>query len=345
MLIAAHLGRTVLTALIPLAYVLDALSTWLLLVVVLANGTLSAVFDIGYVTYLPSLVPARRLAGANARLEATYSIAGAGGPGIGGMLVQWLTAPLAVLADSVTYLLAAVLGMRIRHREPEPEPPLPGSRSPWRALREGLSVIWKSPVLRPTLVQSAAFNLLGQIAFTLFLLYGVRELHLSSGTLGVVLSIASLGGLAGAVLAGAAARRLGIGRAMVLSMTAGSLALGAIPAVRGEDTAVTVTVLVAGLLLHELGLAVFNVHSLSLRARLIPDALFGRATAGWRLVSNGTLPLNGVLAGLLGAIFGVRWAIAIALAVLALFCLAYLLSPVRSLRESDIPSGTTAAKG
>ena len=300
-----------------------------------ATGTLSAVFDVGYVTYLPKLVTPDRLTAANARLESTYSIAGAGGPGLGGVLVQVFTAPVAVLADAVTYLVAGVLGLSIRHRESLPR----AERQPlWPALRQGVSLLWRHPVLRPVLAQSAAFNLLGQVVFTLFLLYGVEQLRLASSTLGVILSVSCLGGLAGAALASRAERRMGTGRVMAWSMAVGSLSLAAIPAAAGSVVAV-VAALIAGLILHELGLAVFNVHSLNVRARLVPAEMLGRVTAAWRLGSTGMLALNGVLASVLGELFGVRAAMAVAVGVLALCCLAFLLGPVASWTLEESPEG------
>lgn len=334
-LIATHFGRAVIISLIPLAYALDLLSVPLLLAVAFATGTLSAVFDVGYVTYLPKLVTPDRLTAANARLESTYSIAGAGGPGLGGVLVQVFTAPVAVLADAVTYLVAGVLGLSIRHRESLPR----AERQPlWPALRQGVSLLWRHPVLRPVLAQSAAFNLLGQVVFTLFLLYGVEQLRLASSTLGVILSVSCLGGLAGAALASRAERRMGTGRVMAWSMAVGSLSLAAIPAAAGSVVAV-VAALIAGLILHELGLAVFNVHSLNVRARLVPAEMLGRVTAAWRLVSTGMLALNGVLASVLGELFGVRAAMAVAVGVLALCCLAFLLGPVASWTLEESPEG------
>lgn len=193
-------------------------------------------------------------------------------------------------------------------------------------------------MLRPVLAQSAAFNLLGQVVFTLFLLYGVERLHLASSTLGVILSVSCLGGLTGAALAGRAERRMGTGRVMAWSMTIGSVSLAAIPGAAGSVAAV-VAALIAGLVLHELGLAVFNVHSLSVRARLVPDEMLGRVTAAWRLVSSCMLALNGVLASVLGGLFGVRAAMAIAVGVLALCCLVFLLGPVATWTLEESPEG------
>jgi MFS family permease len=337
-LVAANLGRAVLLGLVPALYLLDMLTLPLLFGIVFGAGLLTAFYDVAYVTYLPQLVSRKSLVEANARLEATYSIAEVGGPGLGGILVQTITAPLAILVDAATYLVAAVLSMRIRHREPRPRQ---SSDQPslWRAIRDGMAITLRHPVLRPMVIQSALFNLFGVAVLTLFLLYGVRNLQLAASTLGILLAIGSIGGVLGAVVAGRAARRFGTGRTMVWSMALGSVSLILIPTASGAKPT-AVLLLTAGLVLHGLGLAVFNVHSLSARAMIIQPDMMGRATAAYRFISNGTLPLGGLLAAFLGQAVGVRAAMTISVVLLTLCCAVFLFSGVRTFEAS---AGTTAS--
>lgn len=328
-LVVTNFGRAALLGLIPLMYVLDLLTMTLLLVVAFAVGVLTAVFDIAYVAYLPQLVSRQKVVEANAKLEATYSIADVGGPGLGGLLVQLLTAPLALLADVASYLTAGVLALRIRHTEVPAASSGPAPR-PWESIRQGLSATLRHAVLRPMVVQSALFNLFGQAVFTLFLLYGVRNLHLSSTVLGAVLATGSLGGLAGTVVARKAAERFGTGRTIVWAMALASAALALVPAATGTPGTV-LALLVVGLALHGVGLAVFNVHSLAVRATLVPGEMLGRVTATYRVISNGTLPLAGVLAGILGQAYGARAAMVICIVTLCGCSAVFLLSPVRRL--------------
>jgi MFS family permease len=318
-MIAAHAGRAVLLALVPLLYVLDLLAMAPLLAIAFAVGALTAFFDIAYITYVPQLVTRDQLVDANAKLESTYTIAEVGGPGIGGVLVQTLTAPVAILADVVTYVLAGILGARIKHVETPPAGPT--SRV---AIKDGILATLRHPVLRPVVLQSAAFNLFVPAIITLFLLYGVRELGLPAGVLGLILATGAVGGLAGTIVARRIALRLGVGPTMVWSMLLSGVALVAIPAASGP------TVLVIGLVLHGFGLAVFNVHSLSVRAMVIPSDMLGRVTATYRFISNGTLPLAGVLAGALGAGLGVRPAMAVAAVALVVCCVLFVASGARS---------------
>ncbi|MDA0632749.1 MFS transporter [Nonomuraea sp. MCN248] len=330
-LITANVGRAVLLGAVPVLHLAGLLSMPVLYAVAFLTGLLTAVFDVAYVVYLPSLVPKDQLVQANSRLEATYSIASIGGPGAGGLLVQWLTAPVSIVVNAVTYLAAAISVAAIRHREPPPERPA-DRPSTWMEIKEGLATTLRDPLLRPLTIGSAWFNLFEQVILTLYLLYGVRELRLSTGLLGVILAIGSVGALAGSFLADRAGRVLGIGRTMVWTMILGSAALGLVPAAAGSPLAAG-AVLAAGLFVYGLSMALFNVHSLSLRGAIVPPELLGRVTATYRFFVYGTIPVGGLLAGLMGERLGVRTAMAIAVAALLAGGVAFAATRIRSVGE------------
>ena len=119
-MIAADLGRAALLAMVPLSYALGALRIELLYAVALLSGTLTVFFGLAYGSYLPSLVPRERLVEGNTKLQASSSVAEIGGPSLGGLLVQALTAPLAVALDALSFLVSALSLSRIRRVEPQP---------------------------------------------------------------------------------------------------------------------------------------------------------------------------------------------------------------------------------
>src|SRR5450432_383974 len=134
-LIAGDLGRALALASIPVAYWLGVLTIAQLYVVGFAMGLLTVFFDVAYQSYLPSLVERDQLVDGNAKLETSRSAAQILGPGFGGFLVGILTAPVAVVADAVSYLASALFVFTIRGTEP-PIPPAEGPRgSPAQRLR------------------------------------------------------------------------------------------------------------------------------------------------------------------------------------------------------------------
>lgn len=334
-LLVANAGRFVLLGLIPLLYVLDSLSLPVLVVLAFLSGTLSAVFDVAYLVYLPSLVSEDELVQANARLESTYTIALIGGPGLGGALVQAFTAPFAILADAISYGIGALTVASIRRPEPEP-PPRKHETSTLAEIRLGLATTFRDPVLRALVLVSAWFNLFEQATLTLTLLYAVRLLHIASGLLGTVLATGAVGALAGTVLAARIGNRIGVGRALAFSIPLSALGLVLVPVAHGSE-AVAVAILVAGFLVYGFGSSVFNVHSLSVRIRIPPPELLARVTATYRFVIYGTIPLGALLGGFLGGELGLRRALVIVVASSVAGTVVFALGRIRTLTTPGAP--------
>ena len=139
-LVAADLGRAVLFGSIPLAWWLDVLTLPQVYAVALLGGVCTVFFDVAYQSYLPHLVGRDHLVEGNAKLQGTQSVAQVAGPALGGVLVQALTAPYAVLLDALSFLWSAAWVGSIASREPVPQ------RPPERHL---LREVRRGPVLRP----------------------------------------------------------------------------------------------------------------------------------------------------------------------------------------------------
>ena len=304
-LLVANAGRFVLLGLIPLLYVLDSLSMPILYVLAFLAGTLSAVFDVAYLVYLPS------------------------GPGLGGALVQAFTAPFAILADAISYAVGALTVASIRRPEPDP-PPREHRTSTLAEIRLGLAATFREPVLRALVLVSAWFNLFEQATLTLTLLYAVRRLHLPSGLLGTILATGAVGALLGTVIAARIGRRLGVGRTLAFSIPLSSVGLVLVPVAHGSK-AVAVAILVAGFLVYGFGSSVFNVHSLSVRITIPPPGLLARVTATYRFVIYGTIPLGALLGGFLGGELGLRRALVIVVAASVAGTAVFALGRIRTL--------------
>jgi len=119
-LIVGDLARAALLASIPIAYAFDALTIWQLYGVAFCFGIATVFFDVAYQSYLPSLVERTQLVDGNAKLEISRSAAQLGGPGVAGLLVDWLKAPVAILFDAVSFLGSALFIFRIRKEEGSP---------------------------------------------------------------------------------------------------------------------------------------------------------------------------------------------------------------------------------
>jgi MFS family permease len=326
-LVLTNLARFLLIMLIPASYLTDLLSLGLLYLVTFAVGVMTAISDVAYLVYLPSLVSREQLIEANAKLEGVYSIAQIGGPGTGGVLVQLMAAPLALVANAGTYLLAALTFLGIRQPEVV-EPPDTEGRPMRTEIAEGLRAILGHRVLRLLAIQAAVYNLFEQIVLTLYLLFGIRELRLGAGELGVILTTASVGGLLGALVARRAAAALGAGRCIVGSMMVAAVGLTVVPFAPATPV-LAIVMLITGFVIYGFGLGISNVQSLSLRTALAPAGVLGRVTATFRLIIYGTVPIGALLAGVLGNLVGIRPAIMLGAVPLLVLSVLFWFSAVR----------------
>ncbi|MEU3730671.1 MFS transporter [Streptomyces sp. NPDC033538] len=326
LLITANLGRAAVLTAVPLLAWLGGLDIWALCAVAFATGVLTALFDVAYQAYLPSLVTREQLVEGNSKLQGSRSVAETAGQGLGGTLIQLLTAPVAILLDCLGYLVAAAALLRIRTPETRPVRPPGGRPSVRKDIAAGLRMTLRSRLLRVIALHACWYNLFWDIVLVVFPLYGLRVLHLGPAGLGLVIAVGSIGALAGSLCAGPLGRRVGTGRAMVLGMAVASTATLLLPLAPGTGGGLDHVLLCGGYVLNGFGIAVFNIHSITLRQATVPPELIGRVSATFRFLTWAVIPLGGLLGGLLAAAVGPRAALAVTAAGLTVGALAFLCS-------------------
>lgn len=300
-LIASDLGRAAFIGSVPVAALFHRLTLGHLYVVALGVGLLTVFFTVAYQSYVPRLIDEPQLEEANARLEMSRGVAEVSGPAVTGYLMAWLTAPLVLAADVASFVLSALFVSRIRSREPDPSPRV--RRQMMNEIAVGIRFVWRQQILRTLTIACAAYNFFSTFLTAMFLVLLARELQLSSGTIGLVFSLAGLGGLVGALLAPGAARVIGQGRTIVLASAVVAVGDLAIPfAQRGWLTWLAAV----GNGIGTLAVVASVITQLSFRQRLCPRHLLGRVTATMRLLAWSTVPLGAFVGGVLGQAVGVR---------------------------------------
>ena len=338
-LIASDIARAGLLATVPAAYLFDALTLGQLFVVAFLVGFATVFFDVAYQSYLPSLVERNQIIDGNSKLEISRAGAQVGGPGLGGALVEIFTAPYAVLVDAISFLGSAVFLMRIRKLEERPAASsADGSRpSLWAELKEGLHFVLRNPNLRAQAGCTATSNFFASLAFSILLVFAVRELGFSAGLIGAVFSIGAAGSLLGAVAAMRISRRFGIGPTTI-----------AVAALFGPATSLYVFApsgnaalpfVVGAQLIFGFTVVVYNIVQVSYRQAICPPRLQGRMNSVMRFMVWGTIPPGTLLGGALGTWIGLRETIAIGAIGGGLAFLWIVFSPQRHLRDMPEPLG------
>jgi MFS family permease len=327
-LVVANLGRGLLLGLVPLAAA-GCLRIEVLWGAAFAMGMLSVVFDIAVTSYVPSLVRRERLVDANATLQASSAAARVLGPGAGGWLVQAIGAPFALLVDAVSFVLSAALLARL-HTPGDAS--RPDRRGVWTEIAEGIAAVWRDPILRAMVLATAVGALAGSGQQAVYVLYLVREVGVSAPALGTIVACGSLAGLAGAALAGRAARLLTPGGAMVAGQAAIALSTFVLLAATSGPTGIVLVALAQ--ILFAAGLQTFSVTQISLRQAITPRHLLGRVNATRRFAVFGIQPAGALLGGALGTSLGLQVALATAAAIQVVALLAMVASPLRHARET-----------
>jgi len=324
-LVLGNVGRAVALLSVPIIYWVGGLTIWQLYVVGFAVGTCTVFFDVAYQSYIPALVGREDVVEANSKLEISRAAANIAGPGMAGGLIALLTAPVAVLVDAVSYAISAVLLFGIRKQEEAP--PRAERRSLRDELGEGLRYVFRNPYQRTMVVMTALSNFFGQVVFSILLVYAVRELDLSAGTIGIALAIGNLGTLASALTAKRIGERLGVGRTILLASCLfgpGTLLIAFAP------EAYALPLIVLAMMVIGFGGILYNVTAISLIQAITPDRILGRANASRRFVVWGVVPLGGFTGGALASTIGLRETMVVGALGGLLTIVPILVSPLRS---------------
>ena len=337
-LITADLSRAALLAWVPVAAALDVLTIEQLYVVNLLVGVGTVFFDVSLGAYVPTLIGRSRLVEGNGRLEANRSVAYSAGPTIGGQLIQWLGAPLAVVSTVFGYLWSAAWLASIRTREQPP--PRAADPNLAREIGAGLRFVLAQPFIRATTFHATFAVLFLGTRYAIEVLFLLRTVGLAPGVIGALVTIAGVGAVTGAIVANRIVGRIGRTRTVLVS----GLAMG------GFSTIIPLTSLGAGQVFYAVGagmvsfwITVSRVVGISLAQTLCPDHLLGRMNATTRFLAWATLPLGGLVGGALGTALGLRTTLWFTATGLLLSSLWLVLSPAcraRDLPETSPPSPT-----
>lgn len=304
LLIIADFGRAIALLTIPLTALVHTLSILQLDIVAAITSGMTVLFDVSYRAYLPDLIGRDPVVEANTKLQATAAVTEASGWSAAGVLVQVLTAPLVIALDAVSFLVSALLLTTIRRENKVELSSRPRSQRWWLELHTGMSIIHRDPILAPLAATQFAWDFVGSIIGVVILLFFVHDLHLMPVMLGPLTAIGGLSAFAGAVTAGRIVRRVGLMRTLIGSLYINNIGLLAVAVASGPP--VLVVFLVALGQSTDAGRAVYEIHSLSLLQRRVPEHLAGRVNAIFTTVSAIAMALGLVAGGILGQDLGLR---------------------------------------
>jgi len=345
LMIATDFIRFAVVMAAPAAWLMGWLSFPLLCALATIAGAASALFANADNAVLPRLVKDDQLVDANSRLQATESLAELGGPGVAGVLIDLLTAPIAMVADALTFLWSAFWLWRIPREQTEPDTATKadgeGERTLVRLRRDitvGFLAIWRCRPMRAILTATFFWYISAGFFFATFTLFMLRELQMSPSLMGVIISMGGVSALIGTAFARPMSKAFGYGPAIVLSFVIGTAStLMLIPAALFREWAVLFMVFQQ--LLGDAGLMVFTILAVSLQQRLLPDDQMARANGFNQVVNGAGMTVSILAAGWVAETIGVVNTVIVGACISAVAVLPLLTPHLLELKEKPPKTG------
>jgi MFS family permease len=259
-------------------------------------GSMTTLFDGALYSMIPSLVKKERLSDANSFVAASQQANFALGPLVAGIMAFAFAGPaLGLFVNGLTFLVSAILlkwvGRVPHHRRPEDE------RAPFfTEAVNGIRYLWAEPRLRITTIASAVPNfVMGFIEATFVVLAFNVLMAESEFQVGVLIFAMGVGGVIGALIAPRIARKLGLGRTLVVGM--GIAGVGLL-LVMFTTYGLLALALQAGWMF---GVSVINIPMATIRQHYAAESMLGRVITASRAIGWATLPIGALIGGWLGA--------------------------------------------
>ena len=293
----------------------------------LGLGSFTAFWQVALSPYVVTVVGRPRLLEGNSYVLFAISTSRIAGPALAGFVVATFAAPFALLLNALAFVLGG-LGLSRVPRTGEPTRPTTNT-SFWRDCLTGFSLVLGDARLRAVTAAIAHYNVAAQLMGTVFVLFAVTELGLGAEAVGAVLTVGQAGALLGPVLATRLARIAAVGPAMIGLLLVNAMLELLIPLTPARGLFAVVW-LGGALIFHSIAIAAVTVQAQTIRQQLVPDAVMGRTTASYIVLTLGVVPIGALLGGILGEVIGLRETLIVGALAMHASWIWVLLSPLRA---------------
>jgi MFS family permease len=328
LMIFSNLIRGLVIISVPVAIALGWVHLEVLYVVMLVMGSFKVIFEMAYQTYIPEIVARETLVNANSKIMMSYALGQSAGPGLAGLMVEILGAPMAVLADSLGFFLCAACLFRIKHREVKV---VQHQQNVFRQIAEGFRYVGRERHIRALLWLVTVNNFFMNAIMALIVLYGTREIGFRPGIFGLAVSVGGLGAVIGSMCAQRLGAWLGPGPFVIYACGLTSLASFCFPFVSRPDN-LGIFCLTGTYFALSAGGAAVTVFAWTIRQAMTPSQLLGKMNGAFRFCVTGIMPFGALFGGWLGGTIGIRWTLVVGAIGLLLSCMVASFSHLRDLK-------------
>jgi MFS family permease len=305
--IGGEVALALTVASVPLAWMLGVLTMPWMYLVAFALGTVFTTAGSAAQIVLTQVVPRERLVEAHAKNALASSGAEVVGPGLAGLLIRLLGAPVALLVDAVMLLWSAWILRGVRaaeRREPRADAHF------WRDLHAGLRFVAGTRLLVALAAVVGCWQMFHQAAMVVNILFATRALGLSEQQIGGCFVALGAGTVLASVFGNRLSRRIGPGPSLPLAIGlcgGGWLLLAVAPTNQWGVVAFAFMLFTFGV-----GAVLIFINFLALRQSVTPAPLLGRMTSTMRWLILIPAGPGALLGGWLGEHSGLRTSLAVA---------------------------------
>lgn len=305
--IAAQAGRATALGAVAVMVLTDTASIPLIALSAFVVGAGEVITDGGLPAVVRALVSTDQLEVANSRLAASQTAVNVFiGPPLSALLFDFDPVLPFLVAAGLYLLTIALLSMLTGTFRSEAQTDNGSLRE---RMTRGLAFVWGHPVLRPLALVVAAFSFVGEAGGAIFVILVTERLGLSNFQFGLLLAVESAAALVMAFVVPQLVTRTSHGFSMKLSVvfyTVGAVMLSA---------TVFVPLIVVAMLIDGASQPTWNIVSVTVRQRLVPDEIFGRMMTAYLFIAWGMQPFGALAGGVIAEAFGPEWVYVMSAAV------------------------------
>lgn len=292
-MIGCNLACAALYGSVPVVWAFAGPQVWLIYAVCAVGTLFNHLFQLANVAATATVVDRDQLTAAVGRQQGTVALTFVAGFMIAGMVSEHLGPAVAVGANGALLFVSSVILLfsrlgttrGVEHREPE--------AGDLRDMLAGLRFLRGDPVLRWVALIDGGCILAATAALDLLIFRLKEDLGQDDGTVGVIFAVASVGSVAGALVASAVRRRWGfaigfLGASFLKGTTLA--AIGIAPSV------IAISALAVG---FSFGQTLGAINANSFRQETTPGRLQGRVTAAYWTVTTALGPIGVAIAMLI----------------------------------------------
>ncbi|MET9293140.1 MFS transporter [Streptomyces sp. NPDC003077] len=197
LMITADIWRAVLAAGLAIALLAPHPPAAILIGVSFLLGCGDVLFNVSAQSYLPALVPSARIMRANTALETGDAAATLAGPALAGAVLARFSASVAIVLNSASFLLSALLLLRLPNSrlDQRRDPGEDATHAKHAGMLAGVRLLIGDPTQRLLQIATAYMYVAAGSSGVMVISLAVQALRLRTVEVGLLLSAAGVGGL------------------------------------------------------------------------------------------------------------------------------------------------------